>query len=379
MYKIINRKKLLATAAADILGNIVFSPRLLFRGAREIRPEEVREILVIRTAYIGDVVMTVPILKPLKDFFKGARVSFLTSRGGGEVLRNNPWLDEIITYDPFWFYPSGKGEYFKFIKEFRKRRFDLVIEARADIREIMFLVWPLKAGVKLSYKVGGGAYLLTHTVPYPGLKHKVQYHLDIARHLGCEADGIHWGVYLAEDERARAKEILAVHNVGGRFIAAHPGARLRLKRWLTEKYAILYDRLIERYGLPLVVLGTKHERALVDKISGGMRNEPVVLAGETGLREMAGIIEEAALFLCNDSAPMHIAAAVGTPTVALFGPSNSVETGPYGDLHKVVEKDFPCRYSCDESTCRIKRFHACMRDIEVQDVLSAVRDVMGWT
>jgi predicted lipopolysaccharide heptosyltransferase III len=377
MYKIINRKKLVATALADAIGKALFSPRRLFRRNPEIRPEEIRDILVIRTAYIGDVVMTLPVLKPLKETFRNARVSFLTSDSAGELLKGNPHIDEIITFNPSWFYSSGKGKYIGFIRKMREKPFDMVIEARGDIREILLIAWPLKTKVRISYKVGGGGYMLTHVVPYPGLKHKVQYHLDIVRHLGAEVDDIDWGVYLMDEEKKRVREMLDKHDLGGKFIAVHPGTRLHLKRWIRERYVILYDSLIKRYKMPLLALGTKTEKPIVDEIVGDMEHPAVNLAGETGLRELAGIIENASLFICNDSGPMHIAASVGTPTVALFGPSKSVETGPYGDMHRVVEKDFPCRAVCDESSCRYSRFHACMEDIGVDEVLHAVGNIMG--
>jgi lipopolysaccharide heptosyltransferase II len=377
MYKIINRKKLVATAVADIIGNIIFSPRFLFRRNPEINSEEIREILVIRTAYIGDAVMTLPALRPLKDKFKNARITFLTSKAAGELLKGNPNIDEIMTFNPFWFYETGKEEYLEFMRKIRKKSFDLVIEARGDIRELMLIVWPLKARHRVSYKVGGGGYLLTHVVPYPGLKHKVQYHLDMARYLGARVGGIDWGVYLTDEENARVHEMLIKHGIGGRFIAAHPGTRLALKRWRTDRYVALYDKIINKYEIPLLLLGTGEEKPYVDGIVEKMEHAPVNLAGETNIRELAGIINKALLFVSNDSGPMHIAAAVRTPAVAVFGPSKSVETGPYGDIHRVVEKDFPCRPACDENSCHYSRFHACMEDIGVDDVFRAVEDIMG--
>ena len=202
MYKIINKKKLAATVALDLVGRALFLPARLFRRSHKIQADQVRTILVIRTAYIGDVVMTLPVLKPLRELFPGARISFLTATGAAEVLKNNPFVDEVIAYDPFWFYPSSMRAYGKFIRQMRTRAFDLVIEARADIRDLLLLAWPLKARYRLSYDVGGGGYLLTHVVPYPGLKHKVEYHLDLVRYLGYRGNGLEWGIYLSDSGAA---------------------------------------------------------------------------------------------------------------------------------------------------------------------------------
>ena len=376
MYKIINKKKRIATALADVIGNVVFGAQRFFRKQGEIPRPEIRNILVIRTAYIGDVVMTLPILKPLRELFPGARISFLTSTGAVEVLENNPFVDEVIAYDPFWFYRTPKGVYWKFITGMRSRTFDLVIEARADIREILLLAWPLKARFRLSYDVGGGGYMLTHRVPYPGLRHKVEYHLDLVRFLGYEGTGLEWGVYLSEGEQTRVDAILAHHGIRLPFIAVHPGSRLALKRWPPKRYAEACDALTEKYGMPIVVFGAAGERMLVEEMAAHMRNKPILLVGEVSLREMAGVLSRAALFLCNDSAPMHIAAAMHTPTVAVFGPSKSVETGPYGAGHRVVEKNFPCRSGCDENTCGNERYNACMDDIAVRDVFEAAEELL---
>ncbi len=107
-----------------------------------------------------------------------------------------------------------------------------------------------------------------------------------------------------------------------------------------------------------------------------MDNTTVNLAGKTDLRLLASLIERFNLFICNDSAPLHIASAMKTPTVAIFGPSKSIETGPYGNTHIVVEKDFPCRYSCDENVCKHKIYNECMTAITTDDVCNAVKDIL---
>lgn len=380
-YKIINRKKKLVTIAADIIGYALWTPINFFKlKKRQIPHKDIKEVLVVRTAYIGDVVMTLPILKPLKELYPDARITFLTGSGAAEVLLNNPYIDEVLVYDAFWFYPRPAGqalkEYLGFVKALRGRRYDLVIEARGDIRDIALIAYPGKSRYRLSYAVGGGGYLLTHVVPYPGLKHKVEYHMDMVRHLGCKTEVADWDVYLTKDEQGRVNEIMERHGIREPFIAVHPGSRLPLKRWPAGRYGSVCDRLMEESGMPVVVFGSTSEKPVVEEMTAGMRHKPISLAGEVGLREMAGIISRAALFICNDSAPMHIAAAMKTPTAAIFGPSKSVETGPYGKMHRVVEKVFPCRVTCDENSCSYSRFNACMGDITVEDVMCAASELL---
>ena len=362
---------------ADLIGNTLSFPFRLFREVAPILPETIKSILVIRTAYIGDVIMTLPMMGLLREWFSEASITVLTSRNGREILLNNPYVDEFIVYEPFWFYKSSYRDYLKFLAQLRKRRFDLVIEARADIRDILFLVFPARSKAKLSYAVGGGRCFLSHVAPYEIRKHKVEYHLDLARYLGCRSDSVKWGIYLSETEKRDVARLLRESGVSTPFVCAHPGGRLPLKGWPTHKSVNLYDRMIDRFGLPLVLLSAESEIGLADEISGRMKNRPVLLAGKTSVRQLSGIIEKSSLLVCNDSAPMHIAAALGTPTVAIFGPSKSVETRPYGEGHLVVEKDFPCRWNCDESRCRNRDHHACMKSISVDDVFQAVERQMS--
>ncbi|MBI4839173.1 MAG: glycosyltransferase family 9 protein, partial [Nitrospirae bacterium] len=337
----------------------------------------VKEILIIRTAYIGDAVMALPMLKPLKMKFPEAHITFLTSEKAKDIFFNNPYITETIAYDPFWFYNSSKGKYIGFIREMMKRRFDIVIEARGDIRELLLIAFPLKAKVKIGFGFGGGAFILDHVVPYISKKHKLEYHLDLIKYLGCEVADIEWGIYLTESELGKIKEIMESHGISRPFITVHPGARHPLRRWLTERYAELYDSLIEKYNMPLVILGSPGETGLAENIIGTMKHKPISLAGKLSLRELAGVLAESLLFICNNSGPLHIAAAMKTPVVVLHGPSKSYWDAPYGNISRIVEKDFPCRDNCDETSCLNKRFHACINDITVEEVLSAADDILN--
>ncbi len=380
MYKIINKKKLFATMVADLFGNLIYFPSSLLKKRSKIRVEEINEILVIRTAYIGDVVMTLPMLKPLRGKFPSARITFLTSERAKCVLINNPYIDNIVTYDPFWFYPSSKKEYFIFLKKLKKIPFDLVIESRGDLRELFFLVRPLKVRFKVGYDVGGGGYLYSHIVPYKGVGHKVEYHLDIARFLGCKTvDEIEWGIYLSEEEGKRVVSIIEAEGINedDNIVVIHPGSRKELKCWSPEGYAAVADALIDEFSVSVLLTGAPDEVALVEKVECMMKNKAVVLAGKLTIRELAGVIRLSSLIICNDSAPMHIGAAMKTSTVAIFGPSKSIETGPYGDKHVVIEKDFPCRYTCDEDVCLFKNYNQCMRDISADDVISKAKKIIS--
>lgn len=381
MYKIINKRKLIATVVADIIGNVVFFPKKLFQ-KREKIGQDIREILLIRTAYIGDVIMTLPILKPLKKLYPNARITFLTGTKAAAVLENNPYIDKILTYDAFWFYSKGFKEaindYWRFLKVLRSKPYDLVIEARADIRDILLLAYLSKGRYRVSYKIGGGGYLLTHVVPFKKIKHRIDYHLDIVKFLGASVDRVEWDINLSPEEEGTAETLLSQEGVtrSDLLIGIHPGGRKGLKCWPYDRFAQVADYLISEYVAKIIFTGSIYERGLIEDIIKDMNHKAVNLAGETDLRLLAGLIERFNLFICNDSATLHIASAMKTPTVTIFGPSKSKETGPYGNIHKVVEKDFPCRYRCDENICRHKVYNECMVAITPGDVCNAVKDII---
>lgn len=382
-YKIINRKKRLATAFVDRLLSTLFFPARLFTKKEPIRPEGIREILVIRTAYVGDVIMTLPMLKPLKALYQDAKLSFLTGSHSATVLENHPFVDRLITYDAFWFYPksfkAAVTEYWSCLKTLRSTSYDLIIEARGDIRDIMLLAFMARGRYRVSYAIGGGDCLLSHAVPFERIKHKVDYHLDMVKYLGGNTDPLEWDIYLTESDKIRPIEIInQISQPPERLVVAvHPGARQKLKRWSPEGFACIADMLIENLNASVLLMGGPKEVELVKGVAERMKNRVTVLAGETTLKELAALLKSCTLFICNDSSPLHVASVVKTPTVAIFGPSESNETGPYQNVHRVVQKEFPCRHECDESVCTHEVYHGCMRAITPYDVYNAIRELIG--
>lgn len=380
-YKIINKKKRLATRIGDLIGRMAFPLNLLGRKANRPSFNKVRKILVIRTAYIGDVVLTLPILSPLKKLFPQAQISFLTTCRAKEILEKNPYIDEIVSYDAFWFYPSKMGpallNYLNILRLIRSRAYDLVIEARGDIRDISLLAYPSRGAHRISYDVGGGGFLLTHIVPFIRVKHKIRYHLDIVKSLGGTAS-IEWDLYLTEGERHRGEQMLTQKGLplGKPIVAIHPGARKRLKRWSLAGFSTVADRLVKELGASVIVMGGHEDVEVAHEMERLMKEHAFCFSGSTTLRQMAAILGHCHLLICNDSVPLHIASLLKTPTVAIFGPSKSRETGPYGNTHMVVENRFKCRYHCDEDICNHRPQNECMTSITADNVFNAANEVL---
>ena len=236
----------------DFFGYALWALVNLFKNKLEFFPVNIKNILLIRTAYIGDVVMILPILKPLKELYPDSKITVLTSSKAKEALENNPYVDEILIYDAFWFYSRGVkkaiADYRRFLKLLRLKLYDLVIEARGDLRDIALLAYLSKSKYRISYNVGGGGYLLTHIVPFKEIKHKVEYHLDIIRFLGGEVKGVEWRIYLTPEEKNAGR--LLLHDEGVRksdfVVGIHPGGRLGLKCWFGYRYAEIADFIATR-------------------------------------------------------------------------------------------------------------------------------------
>ncbi len=379
-YKIINRRKRFLTAVADAvlrpLGWLLGTSR---PGAPP-DPAAVRNILVIRTAYAGDVVMTLPLLPALRDRFPAARITLLTSRDGAELAQGQPALDRLLAFDAPWFYGRASWKpYPALLRTLRAERYDLVIEARGDIRDILLLTLPLRAAARVSYAFGGGAWALSHVVPYHGIKHRVDYHLDIARHLGCTIRDPYPRLALSETEHTEARRLLAQQGLANRFIAWHPGGRLDLKRWPLERHAELMKEVHARTRWPVALLASPAEAELAARLQTLAAGVPITsLSGHLSLRQLAAVLAEAALLVCHDSAPMHVAAAVGTPVAALFGPSKPEETAPYAfGPAAVLARPMPCRTTCDEIHCLAPDHHACMRQLSVAQALESLTPLLA--
>jgi 3-deoxy-D-manno-octulosonic-acid transferase/heptosyltransferase-1 len=222
-------------------------------------------------------------------------------------------------------------------------------------------------------------------------KHAVDRYLDFVRHVAgksgaaCLAAPPEFRIAVGEKEKRSAAALLnehaaslpssgegkGLHKDAPRFVAVNPVAFWETKLWGEEKFAELCDRLREELGIGIVLTGG--ESAPLERICRKMRTKAVNLGGRTTLRELACIYREAALLVTTDSGPMHLAAAAGTPVVALFGPTDPARTGPYGPGHRIIRKGLSCS-PCFRKRCETPR---CMTDISVEEVFTAVKEMLA--
>lgn len=327
-----------------------------------------RNVLIIKLRYIGDVLLATPTVRAIKAARPDARVTMMVNRGTEDVLSGNPDIDEIMVLDK-----GSLAAQWRFIAGLRRRRFDAVIDLTDGDRSA-FLSWvsgaPVRIGFNDEHRWRGRCY--THVVqPVPGVRHRIERDLETLKHLSVEAGSKAPRLCLTPEEESSADQLLDQLGVprSQPLVILQPGARYWFKVWPPERFAELADRLTFEYSCQVLIGGSSQDIDLAQQIQQMAKSHPIIMAGSTTIRQFAAIARKSALFVGSDSGAMHIASAVGIPVVALFGPSNPVEWGPRGGAAEVIYKGLDCR-ACFHPTCTRGEGN-CMRQIIVEEVLDA--------
>ena len=335
-------------------------------------------ILIVKLSAIGDVIHTLPALSALRRRYPDADITWVVEEAAADLIQGHPDLDRVIVsrrkrwMDDLLNRRGGLAwrEMRQFFGELRSRRYDLVIDFHGLFKSAA-IVWLSGGGRKLGYdsmqELSGLFY--NEKIPEDMSRHAVDRYLDFVRYLGADPVAPEFVISVDRENRTRAGNLLKESGIGSGkgFVAVSPQALWETKLWEDEKFARLCDRIVRGLDRPVVLTGSDAEA--VARIRSHMTAHCVSLAGRTTLRDLACVFQEAALLVTTDSGPMHLAAAVRTPVVALFGPTDPGRTGPYGDGHVVLRREMACS-PCFAKTCETKR---CMREITVEEVYEAVR------
>jgi len=392
-FDIPNRRKRVAARLFHEVGAVLYrvgralAPR---RAGLGVRGEQPRRILVIRVDHIGDVVMSTPLFRALRERYPRAHLTAMVGSWARDVVARNPHLDEVLVYDcPWWSrlrrdgrdggWPHVLVAYLRLLRKLRAARYDLVLDPRGDFRHIVLFAFLAGVRRRIGYGRSGGDYLLTEVVPWRPELHTVDKSLALLAPLGIQGSSHRTEVHCAPEDAARIRALLASHGVGDdeRVATLHPGARVGVKRWPRERFAVVADWLAVEHGLRPVLVGGPDERGEAEQTSRLMKARPVVLAGDLSLLELVALCRRSSLVLCNDSGPMHLAAAAGAPTLALFGPTTPTLFGYDGPMNASVYHRLPCSPCHHDHSCPYGdgEWSRCMNDItpaEVKEQLSAI-------
>jgi 3-deoxy-D-manno-octulosonic-acid transferase/heptosyltransferase-1 len=347
------------------------------------------KILIVKLSAIGDVIHTLPALNALRARYPRSHITWLVEEAAADLVVGHRALDRAIVSGRKRWIRQLKGprrrqalaEMRRFWRELRDTRYDMILDFQGLLKSGL-LVWLARGERKIGFDKGmqhqEHSYLfLNERVPPVDMEvHALTRGLMLLNAVGVGAGGVAYHVPITAPDHQEAASLLERNRIDGSrpLVAINPVALWETKLWLNDRFAALADRMIEEMGVDVVFTGGPDDRPLVDEILVRMKSPAANLAGKTRLKTLAALYTRAALLVTTDTGPMHLAAAVGTPVVALFGPTAPWRTGPFGEGHRVVRTAPSCspcfKRRCDGHRC------CCMRNISVEMVFDAVRQLM---
>ena len=333
-----------------------------------------KRILVVKLDHLGDVLLATPVFSNLRQAYPNAELHALTGAWSRVVLERHPDVGKVIEYNSPTFCRTGKPtslkETFQLYRQLRHEKYDLMVELRSDWRIVWFSFLRLtpkrldRASLQVANKLG--------SVQFSGT-HETTRNLDVLKQAGIATPVQTTTFSVPAKDKEWASDFLTAHQIGREqpLIAIHPGSPIALKRWLPERYAELADWLIARKGARVLFVGVKDEIQIITEIQERMQGESINVAGETTLTQLASILHTCKVFIGNDSGPMHLAAAVGIPTIGLYGPGDPTRFGPVGEKCQTIRMKLDCP-PCSGTTCRFGA-DGCMSKIQVTDVIQVLK------
>ena len=355
-------------------------------GSPSPRPPAGARVLIRAPNWVGDSVMALPALRELRRIFAGSQIT----------IAGRPWVlglfdgerlaDELIPITQAHGTLNRVRGFFAQARSFRRDRFDVAV------------LLPNSFGSTLAARAGGARQivgyptdarrlLLDHVIPFePGHKllHQVRYYLNIAAHIETRITGgsnvdFHQEPRLdiTPDQKRSARSLLDRFGIGSRtgILAINPGAtNSSAKRWPAERFASIADQLADDEGFQTIIVGTAGDKSVAEQVAKLMRTESAVIAGETSIGELKGVLACASLVISNDTGTSHVSAALGVPTVVVFGPTEHVATRPLSQQAAVVRHQVECS-PCMLRECPID--HRCMTRVEVNDVHTASQSLLA--
>jgi lipopolysaccharide heptosyltransferase II len=344
---------------------------------------DIRRILLTRMKFIGDVVLTTPIIRSVRNAFPGAYIAYMGEKNAVSLLEHNPSLDEII---PFDFSRPTMIEQPRVAWLLRRRKFDLAIDMFGNPRSAL-LTYLSGARIRIGPQRKGRGRLYTHPVADDGTaKTAVAFHNQFLRAAGIEPTAFRPEIFLTDEEKREARIYLqwldyehAPLDLSRPIIGIHPGATWPAKRWLPERFGELADLLAAKlHAQILVTAGPNDDDAVAAMLKHSFVSVKVLR--NLPLRQLAAVLSHCAAYVANDNGTMHIAAAVGTPTIGLFGPGEENIWFPYSaeEGHIALRRDVPC-HPCHLDFCNRsgEGYMECMKLLTTEDVLAAVRRALA--
>jgi heptosyltransferase-2 len=334
----------------------------------------VEKILIRGPNWVGDAVLAIPALKAVRERFPGAEITLLVRPWVAGLFSSAPYIDRVWSENK----PTTLKTWIRITRGIRGRKFDVALLLPNSF-ESALMMFMGRVRHRIGYATDGRRWMLTEAVERTsGPQHQIHYYLELAKALsagtGCPSISIEATV----PERDSARELLAAEGIPANapFLVLNPGAAYgSAKRWHQERFAKAAESLAREIGLQVAIIGSEVERTIAEEIREGMTRRTAVLNGKTSLETLIGVLAESRLMITNDSGPMHIAAALGIPTVAIFGPTDETATGPCGPHTRIVKHAVECS-PCLLRECPID--HRCMNAVTVDEVCRAAKELVNY-
>ena len=336
-----------------------------------------KRILVVKLDHLGDVLLATPVFSNLRQAYPNAELHALTGAWSRVVLEKHPDVNKVLEYNSPAFSrtaePTSLKQTFRLYRELRRQKYDLMIELRSDWRIVCFALLRVtpkrldRAALQVANKLGFAQFTGTH---------ETTRNLDVLRKANIPTPIQTTTFSVTTEDKKWASDFLATYQINRErpLIAIHPGSPIPLKRWAPERYAELADWLIAQKRANILFVGVKEEIPIITEIQRLMRAASNNIAGETTLTQLASILHTCNVFIGNDSGPMHLAAAVGIPTIGLYGPGDPTRFGPVGPKCQIIRQKQDCP-PCTGTTCRFGK-DGCMSKIQVADVIQTLEDTV---
>ena len=281
-------------------------------------------ILLIRMTSLGDIILTLPAIRAIRQHFPLHRVTMLTSLEYIDLVSEIPYLDEIITLDR-----RGKepAETIRVVRQLRQKKFDLVIDLHGKFRTRL-----------LSGLSGGRQRIGSRQDIYPPNTHAVDDHFQLLSTIGIQANDKSLEFYVTEANQCFAQELLNEKLLLGDQVKVgiFPGARWDYKCWPADRFAEVADRIGKQYNAAILLFGGPAEADLVSQVRDSMQADPILFDTNLQIGQLAALISFCDQFVSNDTGPTHIAVALEIPTIVLFGATNHLKFGPLDPMHTVI-------------------------------------------
>ncbi|OGX37608.1 MAG: hypothetical protein A3D87_07035 [Omnitrophica WOR_2 bacterium RIFCSPHIGHO2_02_FULL_50_17] len=340
-----------------------------------------KRILLVKTHAIGDTILVTPAMRALRRRFPAAHMALLTGRRSAEIMEGNPDIDEIISFDEsVLFRPDSKG-IIRLIFQIRRQKFETAFVFHYS-GFIHLLVLAFGIPCRIGYTKDGSGFSLTHKIPWDEQDRRwtADIHLDIARFVGAQIEDRSLTVEVPEKDREFAGRFLRQNNIecNDILIGIFPGGGknsrdvVSQKRWGIEKYAHVVEAVSAAYQAKIIVFGSRDDQDTVLELSRISKLQLINACGKTNLKQTAALLQRCAVLITNDSAPLHIAIAVGTPTVSVFGPSRAASLVDKDARHIIIQSPIPCSPCYCNSVFPGCDKPLCMDAIGCEEVLTAV-------